>query len=117
MAETPADRPVEYTVTAILPDRDILREYLDWLATGHAAAVVRAGALSARVKQLIDPAEPLRVESTYLFASLGEFEDYQTTHAAPLRAEGARLFAARGVTFERRLCTVVYRRDLDPRRP
>lgn len=112
MTGDPADLAVEYTVTATLPTPEVLEEYVAWLGGGHARAVVSAGARSARVARLLEPPWPLRVEARYLFASLAQYEDYQTHRASTLRAEGVRLFAGRGVTFERRLGRIEYAKDL-----
>lgn len=101
-----ADRPVTYTVTATLPDERTLEAYLDWLRSGHVQAVLAAGALEARIVRLVEPAEPLRVETRYVFASRAAFESYERRSAPALRAEGRARFGDR-VSFSRELGEVV----------
>lgn len=103
-----AGRPVAYTVTATLPDERTLAAYLDWLRSGHVQAVLAAGALEARIVQLIEPARPLRVQTRYVFASRAAFEAYERERAPALRAEGlARFGPAAGVAFTRELGEIV----------
>ena len=97
-----------YTVTATLPDARTLSAYLDWLRSSHVQAVVAAGALEGRIVQLVEPADPLRVETRYVFASRAAFEAYERDSAPALRAEGLSRFGpASGVVFTRTLGRVV----------
>lgn len=89
-----------YSVTATIEHPAVAREYTEWLLHGHTDAVIRGGALSARVIRLDD--ESIRIETQYLFPSRGAFSDYEAGPAVELREEGRRLFAGRGVAFERR---------------
>lgn len=99
---------IAYTVTATFPDHAAAGEYAAWLKGGHVGQVVAAGALSGEVVRLDDPSTPIRVESRYIFAGRGEFDRYLRDHAPRLRAEGlARFGPDRGITFERRLGTIL----------
>ena len=95
-----------YTVVATLPDEGTAEEYVRWLADGHIAAVVAAGALSGQIVRCEEPA--LQVEARYIFPGRAAFERYVRDHAPGLRAEGARRFPAEvGIRFERRVGSVV----------
>jgi hypothetical protein len=94
-----------YTVTATLPDPGTLDEYVAWLAGGHVAAVLAAGALGAEIIVLD---EGLRVETRYTFPDRASLDHYQAGPAVALRAEGWVKFGSRpGITFERRIGRVV----------
>jgi len=99
---------VLYIVTATIPDEALAREYLEWLNSGHVHEVVESGGASwGRALRVVDPAEPIRVESHYLFDSMARYENYVSTHANRLRAEGLQRFPAeKGIRFERRVCEV-----------
>lgn len=100
-------KKVAYTVTAILPDSATLAEYVEWLAEGHVAHVIAAGALSGQIIRLTDPAQPLSVEVRYLFPTQASLEAYLAQHAPRLRAEGlARFPLERGIRFSRAVGTV-----------
>ncbi|GGK40010.1 hypothetical protein GCM10010124_35880 [Pilimelia terevasa] len=86
-----------YTVRAEFDDPDRRAAYLAWLAGGHAAAVVAAGARSAQVVARDDGA----VEVRYVFASARDYAAYEAGPAVALRAEGAARFGAPGVRFRR----------------
>ena len=95
-----------YTVIATLPDAPTAAEYTTWLADGHIQAVLAAGASAAQLVQSEDP--PLQVECRYLFPSRDAYDRYIRDAAPRLRAEGlARFPAARGITFQRRVGTVL----------
>ncbi len=106
MPVEPSSTPVVYTVTATLPDEPTAARYLDWLVKVHLEEVVRAGAVSASAARLIDPADPVRVESSYVFGGRAEFDRYVAEHAPRLRATGVAVFGPLGVSFERRLARV-----------
>lgn len=89
-----------YSVTATIEDPAVASEYAGWLLQGHTDAVLRGGALSARVIRL--DGETRRIETQYVFPSRDIFADYEAGPAIALREEGRRRFAGRGVTFERR---------------
>jgi hypothetical protein len=101
--------PLLYSVTATLPDEAAAEEYAQWLRDGHVEEVVAAGrARWGRVFRMIDPPEPVRVESQYLFESAADFEKYVADHANRLRNEGLLKFpTARGFRYERRLSRLV----------
>jgi hypothetical protein len=99
----PAMPALAYSVIATLPDEQTALEYIGWLQAGHTDRVVEAGALSASIVRMTEPAEPPQVETRYLFASREAFERYVRTAAPMLRAEGLEKFPpARGVRFQRR---------------
>lgn len=99
---------VAYTVVAILPDEATRGEYLEWLEDGHVDAVIKAGAHSAMIVRVVEPADPLRVEARYVFANRAMLDTYLAQHAPELRAEGLRRFPpSRGVRFERSIGVVV----------
>lgn len=104
----PDDRAVSYTVTATLPSEEVASEYLAWLEGGHVEEVIRHGARSATIVRLVDPAEPIRVETRYVFPTRALYEDYITRHAPTLRADGLRRFGPdRGVSMQRRVGWIV----------
>ncbi|WP_189168467.1 DUF4286 domain-containing protein [Pilimelia anulata] len=92
-----------YTVRAEfeLPERR--RDYLSWLADGHAADVVAAGAAEARVITL----DERTVEVRYLFPSASAFAAYEAGPAVALRADGAARFGTPDVRFSRSTGEVV----------
>lgn len=91
-----------YTVTVELPDAEVAREFLGWLADDHVGDVVRAGALDGEVIQWDDPGGAQRVECRYRFASRDAFAAYEAGPAARLRAEGRERFGPeRGVKMSR----------------
>ena len=92
-----------YSVTATLPDEPTAARFIDWLADGHIADVVEAGAERGCVVRL-DPTDeaPIRVEARYEFASRAAYEAYSAGPAVALRAEGVEKFGDAGVAFERR---------------
>jgi hypothetical protein len=92
-----------YSVTATLPDEPTAQRFIDWLAHGHIADVVKAGARSGRAIRL-DPGgdAAIRVETQYVFASRAAYEAYDAGPAVALRAEGVEKFGDAGVAFERR---------------
>lgn len=97
-----------YSVIATLPDAGAAAEYVAWLTGGHTRAVIAGGAASAEVVRVEEPAEPVRVESRYVFASRADYDRYLRDHAPALRADGmARFGTGRGVTFERRIGRIV----------
>jgi hypothetical protein len=95
---------VTYSVIATIPDEQTRDEYLEWLEREHIADVVRAGARSGRAVLVVEPGEPLQVESQYEFESMAAFDRYVAEEAPRLRAEGLRRFGPeRGIRFERRV--------------
>jgi hypothetical protein len=98
---------IHYSVTATLPTPEIRDRYVLWLKGGHVQDVVAAGALEAQVVVLTEPAEPLQVETRYVFASAEAFEAYVKGAAVGLRKEGLALFGPEtGVSFVRRVGTI-----------
>jgi hypothetical protein len=99
---------ITYTVRATLPDEAVAAEYGRWLTNGHIQAVLAAGALSAMVVRLREPAAPICVESRYVFPNREALDRYLRGTAPGLRAEGLRRFPPeRGVGFERTIGEVV----------
>lgn len=99
---------ITYTVTASLPDEALAAEYARWLTDGHIQTVLKAGALSAMVVRLREPAAPIRVESRYVFPSRTALDRYLRETSPGLRTEGLRRFPPeRGVAFERTIGEVV----------
>ncbi len=97
-----------YSVIATLPDEPTASRYVRWLEGGHVDGVVEGGAKSAMIVRITDPADPIRVETRYIFANREVFETYERDHAPALRAEGLELFGPdSGVTFERRVGSVI----------
>lgn len=93
---------IAYTVTAELPNPEIRRAYLNWLSQGHVDDVLEGGALSGAIVRIDDPAEPIRVETRYLFAGRDDLEVYLRDYAPALRADGlARFGPETGVRFSR----------------
>jgi hypothetical protein len=93
---------LSYCVTATLPDADSARAYQDWLLQGHVEGVLLGGAERAEVVRL--DAEPLRIETRYVFPSREAFAAYEAGPAAALRADGQTRFPpSSGVRFERRV--------------
>ncbi len=93
---------IAYTVTAELPTPQLRETYIAWLAKGHLDDVIGAGALSGSIVRIDDPAEPIRVETRYLFASIEDLNTYLHEHAPALRADGLSRFGPEtGVRFSR----------------
>ncbi len=98
---------VHYSVTATLPNKDLLCKYLEWLQNGHIHAVLQGGALRAQVVQLEAEDGSLRVRTLYEFANPQAFTDYVRDHAPALRADGlARFGPHTGTRFEREQGTI-----------
>jgi hypothetical protein len=98
---------IAYTVTATFPDDSTAEEYIGWLKAGHLEAVITAGASSGMIVRVQDPAEPVRVETRYLFPDRRAFDDYLHRAAPALRAAGLERFGGRGIGFERRTGVVL----------
>lgn len=99
---------IAYTVIATVPDPATAREYVNWLQAEHIGRVLAAGALSATIVRIEHPSHPIQIEARYIFASRAAFEQYLLQAAPRLRAEGqARFPPHRGVTWDRRLGTVI----------
>lgn len=105
-----------YIVRASLPDAATADDYVAWLRDEHLAAVIRAGAQSARVVRM-DADGGVVVEVTYEFASESALKEYLTRHAPGLRAEGLKRFGSeRRITFDRRVGVVVATAGAGPAR-
>ena len=85
-----------YAVRALFADRETRARFVAWLADGHLADVVRAGAADAELVELPACADsPLGdVEARYHFADEAAFAAYERGPAEVLRAEGRALFPA-----------------------
>jgi hypothetical protein len=91
-------------------NREVRAEFIAWLAGGHLADVVKAGALDAELVDFEDfvefgpeTADAIgEVESRYHFASREAFEAYAAGPAVALRAEGMAKFPPeRGIVMTR----------------
>lgn len=99
---------IAYTVTATLPDEQSASEYIRWLRTGHIDAVIRGGADQGMICRVIEPAEPIRVQTRYTFATREMYDRYIAIWAPALRQEGLERFGpGSGVTFERTLAEII----------
>lgn len=91
-----------YAVTATLPDEATRERYISWLRSGHLDEVIKAGAETAVIVILEEPATPLQVQTRYTFRTRDAYERYIAHHAPPLRAEGLKMFPpSSGVSFSR----------------
>jgi hypothetical protein len=99
---------IAYTVVARFPEQEVRDRYVRWLAEGHARAVVRAGALGARIV-VTDPEDGRwEVEARYEFADRASLDRYLRGAAPALRAQGLALFGPEtGVRFERRVGAII----------
>ncbi len=99
---------VSYTVTATLPDEPTRDRFLAWLFPGHTGDVLKAGASSACVVRIDDPARPIRVQARYTFANPAALDDYLTRHAPRLRAQGLAAFPPEtGIVFSREIGSIL----------
>jgi hypothetical protein len=102
--------PIRYSVLATLPDSDTTRSFLDWLRGGHVQAVIAGGARTAEVMSVHAADGTHKVEISYTFADQAAFDRYEQVHAPALRADGAARFGTiPGVSFERRVGSVIFR--------
>jgi hypothetical protein len=93
---------IAYTVVATLPDEATASEYVAWLRRGHVDAVLRGGAGNAVIVRLQEPAQPIRVETRYVFPDRATFDRYLARTAPELRTEGLTRFGPdRGVAYQR----------------
>lgn len=106
-----------YTVRATFDDRDVARQWTDWLRDEHLRDVCDAGALDAEVIRIDPPADRpagssgVACEVRYHFADRAAFEQYEREHAPQLREEGMKRFPPeRGIGYERSTGVVVCRR-------
>lgn len=91
---------VVYTVTATLPDANTAAEWLAWLRGGHVGDVLAAGATTAEIIALDQPA--LTYEVRYRFRSREAFDRYERGVAPRLRAEGLKRFPPeKGISYRR----------------
>lgn len=86
---------MSYVVTATMPDETLAREYQQWLLGGHIQRVMAGGATHAEVVRILEPADPLRVQVRYVFASRMALDRYIKEFAPALRAEGLAKFGDR----------------------
>jgi hypothetical protein len=104
-----------YAVRSRFTSREVRAEFIAWLAGGHLADVVKAGALDAELVEFEpDPARGSDaigdVESRYHFASREAFEAYAAGPAVALRAEGMAKFPPeRGIVMTRIFASSVVR--------
>ena len=96
-----------YAVRSRFANHGVRAEFIAWLAGGHLADVVQAGALNAELVELEPDGDrgadaPADVESRYHFASRDAYEAYAAGPAVALRAEGAARFPVeRGIVMTR----------------
>jgi hypothetical protein len=99
--------PISYTVAAIIPNESLAAEYAAWLP-GHVGDVVKAGASSGQIVRIMDPAQPIRIESRYVFADRPAFDRYLADHAPTLRADGFKRFPPElGIQFQRQVGVIL----------
>ncbi len=97
---------VAYTVLVTFPDETMAKDWLGWLAEGHIAEVLAAGATDAEIAKLDGPGHSFEVR--YHFPSREGFARYEKEHAPRLRAEGLKRFPVeKGVIYRRTVGTVV----------
>lgn len=100
-----------YSVRSRFTNHEVRAEFIAWLAGGHLADVVKAGALDAELVEFEPDAErgadaPGDVESRYRFASREAYEAYAAGPAVALRAEGIAKFPpSRGIAMTRGYAT------------
>ena len=116
---------ISYTVRATFPDQATRDRYVSWLTPAHTALVLAAGATKAQVVVLdqddsanpsnpanapgqTNPAPGWSVEARYQFPSRHALQQYTSTHAPALRADGLRHFGPEtGVVFVRSIGVIV----------
>lgn len=101
-----------YSVRSRFSNREVRAEFVAWLAGGHLADVVKAGALDAELVEFEPETEAGigDVESRYHFASRESFEAYAAGPAVALRAEGMAKFPPeRGIVMTRGFARSVVR--------
>ena len=99
---------IRYTIACTFTDSATVARWLDWLRTGHVAAVIAGGATSAEVVAV--DGTPHAMEVVYRFPNRSAFERYEREFAPALRAEGQQLFpAASGIEYRRTVAEVVDR--------
>ena len=114
-----SDAQVLYSVRSRFTNAATRAEFIGWLAGGHLADVVKAGALDAELVELeperdgsgdVPGDAPGDVESRYHFASREAYEAYAAGPAVALRAEGMAKFPPeRGITMTRGFARSVVR--------
>lgn len=92
-----------YTVSCRCPDEDAAARWIAWLRGGHAADVMKGGAVSAEIAKLDPDGQPgAACQVRYIFPSRALFDAYIRDHAPRLRAEGLALFPPeRGFVYGR----------------
>ncbi|MEY3143572.1 MAG: hypothetical protein RLY21_2065 [Planctomycetota bacterium] len=93
-----------YAVRSRFTNREVRADFIAWLAGGHLADVVRAGAIDAELVEFEpETADAIGdVESRYHFASREAYEAYASGPAVALRAEGMAKFPPdRGIVMTR----------------
>jgi hypothetical protein len=104
-----------YSVRSRFTNAATRAEFIAWLAGGHLADVVKAGALDAELVEFEPERDapgdaPGDVESRYHFASREAYEAYAAGPAIALRAEGMAKFPPeRGITMTRGFARSVVR--------
>ncbi|MCA9278688.1 MAG: DUF4286 family protein [Phycisphaeraceae bacterium] len=97
-----------YTVTATMPDQKTGDRYVAWLKDGHIDAVLRGGATTGRILNVVEPEGAIRYQTQYIFPSMEAYHTYVREHAPALRSEGLERFGPNsGVVFERTVGLVV----------
>ena len=114
-----SDAQFLYSVRSRFTNAATRAEFIGWLAGGHLADVVKAGALDAELVELeperdgsgdVPGDAPGDVESRYHFASREAYEAYAAGPAVALRAEGMAKFPPeRGITMTRGFARSVVR--------
>jgi hypothetical protein len=114
-----SDAQFLYSVRSHFTNAATRAEFIGWLAGGHLADLVKAGALDAELVELEPERDgsgdapgdvPGDVESRYHFASREAYEAYAAGPAVALRAEGMAKFPPeRGITMTRGFARSVVR--------
>jgi hypothetical protein len=90
--------------------KDTLPEYIEWLKSGHAQALITAGALSAEVNIVDVGGSDLPVaEATYLFRNREDLQAYFDGPALVLREDGkTRWIDTDKISFSRKISVVSF---------
>lgn len=101
---------ISYVVHATFTTPALREEWITWLAEGHLAEIIAAGAEDAEVT-MID-GDPPRAEARYRFSTRVMLDRYLQHHAPRLRAEGLKRFPdGSGVVLARSTGEVVLSLD------
>jgi len=99
---------IRYTVSAAIISKEVRDEYLAWLKSGHAQALITAGALSAEISIVdTEESEQPKVEATYVFPDRETLDSYFSGPALALREDGKTRWIDTGkISFSRRIAVI-----------